>query len=107
MIVGLGFGAIRTRNWYFPARLLYPLAMPAVAFLHWKRAFVQYRRAGAASGVGPTALSAALVLASAWGLGEAVGALAGMTLVAPHLWRTEVKPVSREQVARLTIADSD
>lgn len=50
----------------------------------------------------PTALAAALVLASAWGLGEAAGALVGITRAAPHLWRTEAKPVRREVVARST-----
>lgn len=101
-IVGMGFGAARTRRWSLAARLLYPLAAPAIAFLHWRRAFIQYRRAGAASGMRPSALAAALVLASAWGLGEAAGALMGTTRVAPHMWRTEVKPVSREDVARST-----
>jgi glycosyltransferase involved in cell wall biosynthesis len=101
-IVGLGFGAMRARRWSLPARLLYPLATPAIAFLHWKRAFAHYRRAGSGAGLRPTALGAALVLASAWGLGEAAGALMGTTRVAPHIWRTEVKPVRREDVARST-----
>ena len=101
-IVGLGFGAMRTRSWSLPVRLLYPLAIPALAFLHWKRAFAHYRRAGAGSGLSPVALAAALVLASAWGLGEAVGAWMGTARVAPYLWRTEVKPVSVEDVAYST-----
>jgi hypothetical protein len=98
VIVGLGYGAMRTRSWPLPARLLYPLAAPAVAFLHWKRAFVHYRRAGRACGVRWSALLAAVLLACAWGLGEAVGALVGTARVAPVLWRTEVKPVSSEVV---------
>jgi glycosyltransferase involved in cell wall biosynthesis len=102
VIVGLGFGAMRTRRWSLPARLLYPLAAPAIAFLHWKRAFVHYRRAGPGSGVRPAALPAALLLAAAWGLGEAAGAWLGTARVAPHSWRTEVKPVSREDVAGST-----
>lgn len=100
LIVGLGFGAMRTRKWSVAARFLYPLAAPAVAFLHWKRAFVHYRRAGKACGLRPAALAAALVLASAWGLGEAIGAWMGVGRVAPFLWRTEVKPVSVEDLAR-------
>jgi len=101
-LVGLGFGAMRTRHWTLPARLLYPLAAPAVAFLHWKRALVNYRRAGSRAGLRPTACSAALALAAAWGLGEAIGALMGVNRVSPHLWRTEVKPVPRDVVARST-----
>lgn len=100
LLVGLGFGAKRTRKWSWAARLLYPLAAPAVAFLHWKRAFVHYRRAGEACGLRPAALAAALVLATAWGLGEAIGAWLGVARVSPYLWRTEVKPVSLEDVAR-------
>jgi hypothetical protein len=98
-IVGLGFGAMRTRCWFLPARLLYPLATPAIAFLHWRRAFVHYRRAGAISGLRPTALAAAFVLAAAWGVGEALGNLMGTTRVAPHIWRIEVRPVRREDMA--------
>ncbi|WP_321475024.1 glycosyltransferase [uncultured Paludibaculum sp.] len=99
-IVGLGFGAVRTRQWALPLRLLYPLAAPAIAFLHWKRAFVHFRRAGRGSGVSLAALAATVVLASAWGLGEAAGAVLGTRRVAPYLWRTEVKPVGRADVAR-------
>lgn len=99
-IVGLGFGAMRTRLWGLPARLFYPLATPAIAFLHWKRALINYRRAGPACGMSATALAAAAVLALAWGLGEAVGTVLGLARVTPHLWLTEVKPVSREDVAR-------
>jgi hypothetical protein len=100
LLVGLGFGAMRTRKWSWAARFLYPLAAPAVAFLHWRRAFVHYRRAGKACGLQPAALAAALVLASAWGLGEAIGAWMGVDRVAPFLWRTEVKPVTVEDLAR-------
>jgi len=105
-LVGLGFGAVRTRRWPLPAQLLYPLAAPAVAFLHWKRAFVNYRRAGSRVGLRPTACIAALALAGAWGLGEAMGALLGVNRVTRHLWRTEVKPVPRDVVARSTAQES-
>ena len=105
-IVGLGFGAVRTRRWPLVARILYPLAAPAIAFLHWKRAFIHYRRAGAASGIRLTALAASFVLALAWGLGEAAGAWMGTGRVAPLVWRTEVKPVRREDVALSTSAES-
>jgi len=105
VLVGLGFGAMRAQRWPLAARLLYPLAAPAVAFLHWKRALIHYRRAGAGCGLRPTALAAAAVLALTWGLGEAAGAVMGVTRVAPHIWRTEVKPVSREVVALSTAGE--
>jgi hypothetical protein len=98
-VVGLGFGAMRTRDWSTPARWLYPLAVPAIAFLHWKRAFTHYRRAGTAAGLRPSALAAAGVLAAAWAVGEAVGAVLGVERVTPLLWVTEVKPVTCEQLA--------
>jgi hypothetical protein len=98
-VVGMGFGAMRTREWSTAARLLYPLATPAIAFLHWKRAFTHFRRAGIAAGLRLTALAAAAVLAGAWAVGEAIGAVLGIDRVTPLLWVTEVKPVTREQVA--------
>jgi hypothetical protein len=101
-IVGMGFGSMRSRRWPLAARLLYPLAAPAVAFLHWKRAYVQYRRAGAGCRLRPSALAAVVVLALAWGLGEAVGTVLGTGRVAPLVWHTEVKPVRREVVAHST-----
>jgi hypothetical protein len=98
-IVGMGFGAMRTRDWPLPARLLYPLASPAVAFLHGKRAWRQYRRAGVPAGMGVAAMAAAAVLAMAWGFGEGVGALLRVARVTPFIWRSEVKPVGRAEVA--------
>ncbi|MBN9660360.1 MAG: hypothetical protein J0H49_19380 [Acidobacteria bacterium] len=99
-IVGLGFGAVRTRQWALPLRLLYPLAAPAIAFLHWKRACINFRRAGKSSGVSLASLAATVPLAWAWGMGEAAGAVLGTQRVSPYLWRTEVKPVAREELAR-------
>ena len=104
-IVGLGFGAMRTREWSTPARWLYPLAAPAIAFLHWKRAFTHFRRAGTAASLRPTALAAAAALAAAWAVGEAVGAVLGMDRVTPLLWVTEVKPVTPEQLAASDAAE--
>jgi hypothetical protein len=97
--VGLGFGAMRTRGWSIAARWLYPLAAPAIAFLHWKRAFRHFRRAGTAARLRPTALAAAAGLAVAWAVGEAFGAVLGLDRVTPLLWVTEVKPVTTEQLA--------
>jgi hypothetical protein len=76
--------------------------MPAVAFLHARRAFTHYRRAGAASGLSPTALLASFVLAAAWALGEAAGAWLGTRRISPYVWRTEVKPVSSEDLDKST-----
>jgi hypothetical protein len=98
LLVGLGFGAIRTKSWSLPVRLLYPLGMPAVAFLHWKRAYRHYWRAGRS--VRPTAPAAAALLAVAWAVGEGLGAWLGVRRISPFLWRTEIKPVSRDDVAR-------
>lgn len=98
-VVGLGFGATRTREWSIPARLLYPLGAPAIAFLHWKRGFRHFRRAGAEAGLSLGALAAAAVLAGAWAIGEGIGAVLGIDRVTPLLWVTEVKPVTYEQLA--------
>jgi hypothetical protein len=98
-IVGMGFGAMRTRAWPLPARWLYPFAGPAIAFLHWKRAYRHYRRAGTRAGLRLDALAAAAVLAVAWAAGEAIGAVLGIDRVTPYLWVTEVKPVTRRHVA--------
>lgn len=97
-LVGLGFGAMRTCNWPWIARLLYPLAMPLCAFMHWRRALRHYIRAGRAVGLEPSALAASGVLAIAWAAGEAIGAIAGVDRVGPWLWRTEVKPISWDTI---------
>ena len=101
-VVGLGFGAMRTRGWPLLARGLYPLAAPAIAFLHGRRACVHFWRAGARAGLRGDALAAAAVLAIAWAVGEAIGAVLGIARVTPLLWVTEVKPVTHAQ-----LADSD
>lgn len=99
-IVGLGFGGMRTRHWSGPARWLFVLAAAACAAAHWRRAVVQYRRAGRAAGMTPAAVGAAGLLAAVWGGGEAVGSLLGIDRVAPWLWITETKPVTDEAIAR-------
>jgi hypothetical protein len=98
-VVGLGFGGMRTREWSTAARLLYPLAAPAIACLHWNRAFTHFRRAGTAAGLRLGALAAAAVLAGAWAIGEAIGAVLGIDRVTPLLWVTEVKPVTHDRLA--------
>lgn len=105
VIVGLGFGAMRTRRWPLLGRLLYWLATPAIAFRHWWRAWTQYRRAGAAAGLRPLTLAACVVMAAAWACGEAAGAVMGLGRVTPYLWITEIKPVQAEDVDRSDAAE--
>jgi hypothetical protein len=92
--VGMGFGAVRTSGWAQPLRFIYLLAAPAVAARHWQRAFTHYRRVGADAGISSTTMIVAAAFALAWGAGEALGAVAGVEKVTPHLWQTEVKPVA-------------
>jgi hypothetical protein len=99
-IVGLGFGAIRTAGWPRIARLLYSIAAPAIAALHWRRAVRSWLRAGRACGLRAGSLFTSMVLAGAWAVGEGIGAVRGVAAVAPELWETEIKPVSPEDVAR-------
>ncbi len=95
-LVGLGFGAMRTRRWFPPLRVFYLFLFPAIAAAHFRRAVRQFRRAPSA--IPFAALLAAFVLAGFWGLGESIGAIAGLRAVSPHLWRTEVKPVTQAQL---------
>ncbi len=94
--VGLGFGAVRTRSWPRLARLLYPLAAPAVAVRHYARASRQLRRRPGLAGTRP----GLAVLAVMWGCGEAAGALLGTERIGRALEITEIKPVTAADVAR-------
>lgn len=96
--VGLGFGAIRTCRWPWAGRVLYWLATPVIAALHWWRALTQYRRAGAEAGISPLCLVAAALFALAWACGEAIGALMGVAWAAPFASSAEIKPVARGDV---------
>jgi hypothetical protein len=82
------------------AQGLYALAFPAVAGAHWLRACRQQVRSGGLSLTTVRRLLAAIPLAMAWGVGEAVGALLGRRRVERHTWRAEVKPVPPEWVAK-------
>lgn len=90
LVVGQGFGALRTQAWPGPARWLYGLATPAIAFRHWWRAMTHRQRTRAHP---VSCLPAAAWLALHWAAGEALGAWRGVAAVTPHLWRSEVKPV--------------
>jgi hypothetical protein len=97
---GLGFGAVRTERWPWPARGLYALAFPAVAAAHWLRACRQQIRSGGSTLTTIRRLLAAIPLAMAWGVGESVGAVLGRRRVERHTWLAEVKPVPPEWVAK-------
>jgi len=99
-IVGLGFGALRSVNWGWCARMLYALLLPVVAGLHYRRAVRHFIRMGRGRGIRGMALPASLVLSCFWAAGEAVGVIIGRSRVAGHMWQTEVKPVSQEMVER-------
>jgi hypothetical protein len=105
--VGMGFGALRTRAWPAPARVLYPFAAPAIAAKHWLRGAGQFRRAGRRSGLGFSCLLASAPLAIAWACGESVGALLGTDRVAPWVWRSEVKPVTSEMLLESSRRESE
>jgi hypothetical protein len=100
LVVGLGFGAMRTQKWPWLLRLIYPLAAPVLAVAHWRRAAVHCRRVNRQPGFGSATLAAAAVLAAAWGVGEGVGALLGIDRVTPWLSITEVKPISWDSLLR-------
>lgn len=84
--VGSGFGAQRCRNWHPLKRLAFALAAPAVAGLHWRRAFRHVRRVSQPR----SCLIPALFLAFAWSLGESLGCLLGNKIVEPYVEWGEV-----------------
>jgi len=98
--VGLGFGAIRTRRLPVLLRLLYPLAVPAVIARHYARSARELARR---PGYPPTRLGVA-VLSLVWGAFEGVGAVAGVGRARRAIELTEIKPVSRADVARADAA---
>ncbi len=96
---GLGFGAVRTQRWNPFLKLLYFGAAPLIGGMHWRRALLQHLRTRGASGLDDVSLLHAIPLALAWGCGESLGAALGIRNVTPHLWRSEIKPPTRERVA--------
>lgn len=99
LCVGMAFGAFRTERWAWPVRAVYPLAWPLLAWLHGRRAWVQYLRAGKAQGIPAAVFLAVACQAIVWGLGESMGSWMGRRQVIPYLWAAEVKPVTRAAVA--------
>ncbi|MDG2385101.1 MAG: glycosyltransferase [Pirellulaceae bacterium] len=96
---GLGFGAGRTVDWSWPVRGLFVVAFPAVAACHWLRVWRLQARLGLPAGKRVQLLLAAIPIAIAWGIGEAVGAILGRRRLEGFSSRAEVKPVSLEIVA--------
>jgi hypothetical protein len=92
-VVGMSFGAMRTRNWPSVTRPLYSLLCPVIAAAHWRRALIQFRRAGRANGLRPICLLPAAVFAAIWAAGEAIGAVRGVRRVARNASFSELKPV--------------
>ena len=97
--IGTGCGAIRLKRSSMAARALYGLIVPLIAARHFGRGLIDYFRAGPRAGFGLKGLAAGAILACVWAWGEVVGAWRGLGRVTPTLWLSEVKPVSREEVA--------
>jgi hypothetical protein len=95
--VGQGYGAVRAHAFPWIAKAMYWLLTPAIAARHLFRALREYRRGGAQAGLAVRCLPATAVLAAAWACGESVGALRGVTRVAPCMTIAEIKPVSRRE----------
>jgi hypothetical protein len=100
--VGQAFGGLRTRRAPALGRVLYAAAFPLVAAAHFRRAAVQYRRAGRANGLRPSCLAPAALFAGVWALGESLGALLGPRSVARTAWMSEVKPGAAGSFERRT-----
>lgn len=95
---GIGFGAVRTERWSGLGRAAFALAFPAVAAAHWLRASRQQLGRGSPTRTTARRLLAAIPLALAWGIGEAVGGLIGRRRAERHAWRAEVKPVTPDMI---------
>lgn len=98
LLVGLGFGAIRTQEWGWSMRILYLFAFPLIALLHLKRVMVNYLRAGRGCRLRVATPFAAAVLVVFWSIGESLGAILPSRWLLAHSWKTEVKPVSDETI---------
>jgi len=98
--VGKGSGAVRLKNASVAGRLLYGIATPLTAARHFGRGFIHYARAGRRAKLGPQTLVATAFFGCVWAIGETAGAWSGIAGVSPSLWRSEIKPVSREQALR-------
>lgn len=96
--LGLACGVWRTAHWPRLARWLYPLAIPAIAALHFRRAAVQYRRAGRECGLPLSALFAAACWALIWASSEAVGCFGTRRQAADWIAQAEIKPPSLAMV---------
>jgi hypothetical protein len=96
--VGLACGVWRTAHWPRLARWAYPLALPAIAALHFKRAIAQYLRAGRECGIPCEALLASACWALIWATSEAAGCFGTGRQAADWIARAEIKPASLAMV---------
>lgn len=104
--VGQGVGAVRRGKSSVIVRALFVLLTPLTAARHFARGLIHYARAGHRAGFSPLSLVSAAVFATVWACGESVGAIKGIVQVLPHLWTSEIKPVSRDQVAHFAARQS-
>jgi hypothetical protein len=100
LVVGQGCGAMRLRGRSAAARAGYVLLTPVTALRHFARAAVHYARVGRRAGLVPLSVLTSMIFAGIWAVGESAGALLGIARVAPYLWLSEVKPVSRDEARR-------
>lgn len=98
MHLGLACGVWRTASWPRLARWLYPLALPAIAALHFRRAVVQYLRAGRGCGLPLRTLFAAACWALIWAGSEVVGCFGTRRQAADWIAQAEIKPPSQAMV---------
>jgi hypothetical protein len=92
--VGMSYGAMRTRRLRAPARALLALAFPLVTAAHFRRALVQYRRAGSSNGLRPSCLPPAALFAAVWALGESLGSVLGVRRASRTAGISETKPAA-------------
>lgn len=84
------FGAHRARRWRLGRRLMFFAASPVVPVLRFARTLPALRRAGKGSGVPRGTIFALAVGSICWGIGEAIGYLAGEGVSEQRMWEYEL-----------------
>jgi len=100
LAVGEACGAVRRRDSSMPGRIAYAILAPITAARHFSRGLVQQARLRFRGGFGLASVAASAYFASIWAIGESIGAFRGLDQVKPMLWISEIKPVTRERVAK-------
>ena len=100
LVVGQACGAIRLKDSSRLLRILYGVLTPLTAARHFSRGVMHHARAGVRAGFAPSSILASAYFASAWAIGETLGAYRGLDRVKPRLWISEIKPVAQERAAR-------